>query len=648
MPTINTIGNTNGGLVNRAKSAISATDNIIGQFDSLIKTAISQDAKTKIVNYKNIAIQANAEQKSGLGKINNNTTTLTQNYSSVLGNISAFGQSKVQPQINAANTIVSNTQGLVGTIENQKNIANQAYQDALKVNSDNEKSTNDQAERDRLAKEAAARAQAKANAKAEWEAAVKEADAAQIAAEKARAFWEKEKEEYSIATNAIPPAKTAYEHAQVEIDNANVRKVVYDDALAQQTAANALLKLATEILEKANIKSQSQLNKKYEDDANFIKIATVFPNGVFGMDKEYNTMSIDWTAYNAAKVALAATNSKNVEDTTAATDKLRATEKAFIDSKMQYSGAVIPAIKSNLSDTDYIKNNKINADKFEAVYGLTKQYRDMYDAWNAVKKSMDESDVYGTLTNYNQYLIMKTIYANALLIAQGKRSDSEFQESLDAGRAAAIKWRKSGANGCRNVQTVASRDPNMLDQDISCNDTEYVSGYTTVRSFEAAPSDPYVTNDNIGRYLAVKYSCCTAPSAPKGPRGKRGLPGLEGIPGQPGEEGPEGNDGLSGKRGPPGKIGKDGGKGPRGEVGDDGENGVKGLPGKPGRSIKEPRVKEVPGPMGAEGESGSAGMRGPKGPDGIIKPASLNPSSELDSTIGLFDIKEKITKYLYG
>ena len=638
--------------------------------------------KNKIVEYKNKAINATKEQKWRIDGINLNATKLQNEYRNALGaaplgQISAFGQTRISDEVRSANRVLVDTRELTNAIEGQKNIANQAYQDALKANSDDDRLAKEAAERERLAKEAAerlakaaadaakaaadaaaraareaadatARAKAKADAKAEWDAAQKAANDAQINAEKALAFWVKQKAEYAAATDAIPPLKLVYDNAAMVVDNASIKKSHYDDAVSQQTVATSLLKLASELLEKANAKSQSKLDKIYQELEEFIKQATVFPNGFFGINNEYNAMSIDWAAYNAAKAELASTDAKKIVETTTATDKLVAADKKFNTSKNTYAGVVIPSIKSSQVDSDYIKNNKMNADIFEAVYGLSKPYGEMADAWRNVLKSMDVPDVYATLVNYNQYLILKTIYANALLIAQGKRTEAEFQEKLAAGRAAANKWTKSGTNGCRNIQTTATTDQNMLDQDIACNDTEYVSGYSTVTGFEAAPADQYVTSDNIGRYLAVKYSCCTAPSGPKGPKGKKGLPGLGGMPGLAGPEGPDGMDGPQGKKGAEGEMGKEGGKGPRGEMGDDGIDGPQGFPGKPGKTVTAPLIKQVPGPMGNEGEMGPMGIRGPKGKDGTILSAPASKPSELDRTIELLDIKKKISTYLYG
>jgi hypothetical protein len=188
----------------------------------------------------------------------------------------------------------------------------------------------------------------------------------------------------------------------------------------------------------------------------------------------------------------------------------------------------------------------------------------------------------------------------------------------------------------------------MLDQDIACNDTEYISGYTKVSGFDAAPVNPNVTRDNIVQYLAVKYSCCTAPEGGKGPKGKKGLPGLDGAPGIIGPAGPDGVEGPPGPRGEQGDMGEEGGKGPRGDAGDNGKEGEAGPPGKPGKSVVVPFIRQVPGPMGLQGEMGPQGKKGPKGPTGMITPAPSYGFSELDRTIALLNLQEKINNYLKG
>ena len=483
---------------------------------------------------------------------------------------------------------------------------------------------------------------AKAKVKAAWETAQAAADAALTALNAKKA-------ESATAANTVLSLKTVYENAQMAADNAKATKATMEDALAQQTAANALLTAATNALSGSNVKIQGNLDKLYGEQADFIKNATVFPNTTFGIDKQYNVMSIDWTAYNAAKADLAKTDAKNVLDSTAATNTLLETYNKFVASKDTYNSAVIPAIQSSKTDIDYLKTNDSIADTYEAVYGLrSKQYSPMADAWAAVTKSMDASDTTGTLVNYSTYLVAKTNYATALLVAEGKRAEAEFQTKLAAGREAAAQWAKSGTNGCRRIQTVATTDANMLDQNIACSDTEYISGYVKVAGYNAAPVDPNVSRDNIGQYLAVKYSCCTAPTAPKGERGKKGLPGLDGAPGLMGPEGPVGIDGPVGKKGESGDSGEEGEKGPRGDAGDNGINGEAGPPGKAGESVKVPYIRQVPGPQGQPGQRGPMGPMGPKGPDGVIKPAPPQPFSEVDRTLALFNIQEKINKYARG
>ena len=62
--------------------------------------------------------------------------------------------------------------------------------------------------------------------------------------------------------------------------------------------------------------------------------------------------------------------------------------------------------------------------------------------------------------------------------------------------------------------------------------------------------------------------------------------------------------------------------------------------------MKVPITKQVPGPIGQTGERGSQGKQGAKGANGMTIDAPVQPFSELDRTIALFDIGEKINRYL--
>ena len=466
---------------------------------------------------------------------------------------------------------------------------------------------------------------------------------AKAASDAALATFTLKDAQYAKARNTVLSLKTVYDNAQMVLDNAKAKKAAYDDALAQQKTANELLTNAATTLSRSNVKIQGDLNKPYAEQAELIKNATVFPNTTFGIHKQYNTMSINWTAYNAAKEELSKIDANNVVDSTTATNKLVETYNKFIASKEAYTSAVIPALQSSTTDIDYIRNNNAIVD----TYNLRdKQYSTMIDAWAKVTKSISVSDIAGTLANYNAYLVAKTAYSTALLVAEGKRAEAEFQMKLAAGKEAAERWAKSGTNGCRRIQTVATTDENMLDQNIVCSDTEYISGYSKVSGYNAAPVDPNVSRDNIGQYLAVKYACCTAPTPPKGEQGKKGLPGLDGATGQMGQAGVDGIVGPVGAKGESGETGEEGGKGPRGDAGDDGINGEAGPPGKAGTSVKVPYIRQVPGPTGRTGQQGRQGPKGPKGPDGVIKPAPVQPFSELDRTIALLDIEDKINKYM--
>jgi hypothetical protein len=268
----------------------------------------------------------------------------------------------------------------------------------------------------------------------------------------------------------------------------------------------------------------------------------------------------------------------------------------------------------------------------------------MLAAWTSFTTSLNASpiNVSDVITKYKAFVPTKTEYTTVLLIAQDKKAEADFQTNLAAGKDAAARWLTSGTSGCRNVQTIASTNPNMLDQNISCNDTEYISGYNKVSGYAAAPIDPTVSRDNISQYLAVKYSCCVAPEGDKGARGKRGLPGLDGADGAIGPKGPEGIEGPSGVKGRIGDLGEEGGKGPVGDNGDNGDVGEKGPSGRPGTSVLAPFIRQVMGPVGKTGKRGPTGLQGPKGKDGIVIPAPKQPPSALDKTIGLFNLQKEI------
>ena len=491
------------------------------------------------------------------------------------------------------------------------------------------------------AEKAAADAAAKAAAKKKWE------DAEADAAAKLKALGER-KAEYTTASNAVPPLKVVYDNAQMVVDNAKAKKSAYDDALAQQTAANTLLTSATDGLSKGNTKRQENINKTVGEDSLFLKYAASFPNTTFGTDKEYNAMTADWAAFNAEKTALAAIDANNVSNITIATDKLVETYNKFLTSKGAYGASVMKALTSNNTDREYVKNSTNDMKTYGLIYDITKEYNAMANAWTNVTTSLGKSDVSGVINNYNAYVPTKTAFTKVLLIAQNKKAEADFQTNLAGGKDAAAKWLTGSAKGCRNIQTIATTDPNMLDQDIACNDTEYISGYNKVSGYNAAPVDPNVSRDNIGQYLAVKYSCCVAPEGTKGSRGKQGLPGIDGNSGLIGPVGPAGPVGPVGNKGDSGDMGEEGGKGPAGDKGEDGMSGAAGPSGKPGTTMNAPYIRQLPGSVGQPGQRGPKGLQGPKGPDGVIKPAPVPPFSEVDRTIGLLNLQERINNYIKG
>jgi hypothetical protein len=501
-----------------------------------------------------------------------------------------------------------------------------------------------------LAKTAAAeidRLQAAAKAKADAQAAAQAAlDAAQNASANALAALNAKKGEYETAKKNVTPAQEVYNNAQNEVNGAKANKAAYDDALAQQTAANVLLTAATAALFAANTKAQENVNKTYAEDSTLLKNAASFPNSTFGIDKQYNEMAADWAAYNAAKTALSTIDTKNLSSVTTATDKVVEMYNKFLTSKGVYSNAVISALQSNKTDSTYIENSTNDMKTYGLIYDITKEFTAMTNAWTNVTTSLKASNASEVIRNYIAYLPTKTAFMKSLLIAQNKKAEADFITNLAAGKDAAAKWVLTGTKGCRNIQTIASTDPNMLDQDIACSDTEYISGYTKVSGYNAAPIDPNVSRDNISQYLAVKYSCCIAPEGTKGQRGKQGLPGVDGDSGGMGPIGLVGPNGPVGNKGDIGDSGEEGGKGPAGDKGEDGTMGAAGPPGKPGTSMKAPYIRQLPGPMGQIGQEGSRGVRGPKGPDGVVKPAPVESPSPLDKTIALFNLQEKINNYM--
>ena len=489
----------------------------------------------------------------------------------------------------------------------------------------------------RAEREAAERVRVKGLAKIAYDNAV-------TAATNARNAYNAQKDLYDAAVLAAAPLKTVYDNAKRIVDDAKSKKEFYDNAINEKNAANTLLTNAATAVSSTNTKIQEAINRTYNEDSAFIANAGSFPNATFGTDTKYSTMSADWTAYTAAKTELAAIDSKKIVDSTAATDKLVEKYNKFNTSRSAYHTSVINALKSNTADRTYIENSKNQMEVYKIIYDITKEYNAMIAAWTSFTTSLNASpiNVSDVITKYRAFIPTKTEYTTVLLIAQDKKAEADFQTNLAAGKDAAARWVTSGKNGCRNVQTIASTNPNMLDQNIACKDTEYISGYNKVSGYAAAPIDPAVSRDNISQYLAVKYSCCVAPEGNKGPRGKRGLPGLDGADGAIGPKGPNGIEGPSGVKGRIGDLGEEGGKGPVGDNGDNGNIGEKGPPGRPGTSMQAPVIRQVPGPIGKTGKRGPAGLQGPKGKDGVVIPAPKQPPSALDKTIGLFNLQKKI------
>ena len=272
-----------------------------------------------------------------------------------------------------------------------------------------------------------------------------------------------------------------------------------------------------------------------------------------------------------------------------------------------------------------------DADKKKKIYDDAKQ------AQNDAKKV--QTDAKDLLSRVKEALSKKEEQTN---LAQ-----ANFTNQLAASKLAVDTWKSKPAIGCRNIITNATTDINVLNQSIQCNDTEFLSGYSKVTGYDAAPTDNNVTKDNIAQYLAYKYSCCTAPMGSVGNKGTSGLPGTDGINGTIGDKGATGQPGSIGAPGPKGSTGKTGEQGKQGQQGADGARGPPGPKGDNGKNIKSKEVKQVAGPAGPKGPDGPMGPMGPMGNNGI---AQINPSEETpqeNSILGLLALKNKITRFLY-
>jgi hypothetical protein len=418
--------------------------------------------------------------------------------------------------------------------------------------------------------------------------------------------------------------------------------IAYNDALIIQTNANTVKKDADQakkdadkILTDANTKATTMMtsvlttNKQFMDAA--ISVNTITPVN------EFTSMSIAWTAYTGTPIP--STTSITAENA------LFNNYSLFIDAKTQYINIITNKLTSFKStEATFISKNRESAEDLSAKgYMNIKVYNDLVSAFDSIKLTDPITDV---LKNYNTYIIKKRNFEMISTAAQGNKAQADFISKLNTSKENMAQWIAAAPKGCRRIQTIATTDSNMLDQDIVCNENEYISGYSSLRGYDAAPADPNVSRDNIEKYLAVKYACCTVPTGTKGSKGKTGLPGLDGNSGPIGLAGPVGPDGPAGNKGVIGDIGEEGGKGPMGDPGENGTMGEQGPPGKPGTSIRAPYIRQLPGPMGPPGKMGPIGIRGPKGADGKIEPAPVQPPSQLDKTIALINIQDTLDKYI--
>ena len=470
------------------------------------------------------------------------------------------------------------------------------------------------------------------------------------------ATLDQRQKEYDGAKEALKSITVVYNNAM----DAAAKRTDYNNALNQQTKANELLTKTKNALINATTTVRNNIDKTFTEDSAFIGNAAEFPNEKFGLltktgspplvsnKGSYNALTENWVAFTAAKTGLNGINASEVVVISTSTKQLIDDYNKFIGSKDIYGKAIIAALKSNNTESEYVTKSKNDIATYTLLYDITTQQREMENAWTQVTNALTKLNAAEVIPNYNKYVKAKAAYTNALLIAQNKKSEADFKTSLETGKANAANWLKSGAKGCRNLQTVASTNPNMLDQNITCGENEYIAGYSKVTGFDATPMDSKVSQDNITQYLAVKYSCCVAPTGAKGPKGKTGLPGLEGRPGVDGAKGADGPQGPKGPTGLTGDKGPDGKKGPAGEIGDKGDKGEIGSVGQKGISITMPTIKQVEGPIGPQGPQGPRGIQGPKGANGVIKQAPVRPSTELDKTVALMNIQDKINNKLRG
>jgi hypothetical protein len=166
------------------------------------------------------------------------------------------------------------------------------------------------------------------------------------------------------------------------------------------------------------------------------------------------------------------------------------------------------------------------------------------------------------------------------------RLGTDVKTAMDITRITANEeWMASSPPGCRNLVTRYSMMNDFINQNIKCSNNEYLYGFKSV-------NDVY------------QYTCCTVPM---GQKGARGLPGFPGDRGDIGHKGPQGNPG---------------GKGPQGEKGPEGPQGEKGP--------EDIRL----------GQMGQMGQMNP------LRPMSLHGTNDIDQTISLLEIQDKIRKII--
>ena len=419
-------------------------------------------------------------------------------------------------------------------------------------------------------------------------------------------------------------ALTTKNNAASVLSTAQANETAYTDATGVKTSADAVSSTASQLktnaatalsnantmLTDADTRAINAITTVRTAENAFMAAANAFPNSAFTINT--TDMTSAWSTFTGTPDPTKAT------DRVSATDTLIANHNAFIGKMNTYVTAVLQAMTNDKPNEAAFIATSTQNEEIVKNYIDASIYNNMITAWNTYTTSLTNNNGITTiLQNYNDYLGKRGKFKEALLIAQGLKGDADFTRDFAASKQTISTWKSNATNGCRNLTTVGSTDANMLNQPISCNNNEYISGYTKITGYDAATSAPNnaadVNKNNVAQYLAYKYSCCTIPTPSTGYVGSTGLPGANGASGAdgaPGARGPIGDQGLKGLVGPVGDKGAPGAKGDQGSQGNQGSKGVVGINGK---DVMAPIIRQVEGPEGAAGPDGEAGPAGPKG-----------------------------------